>query len=266
MIPYPEINGVKPPLKIVIATPMLGWDVGGAHHASMWPLCRASIDTQSPRFEIIDPRLLVDMDLVRARSRCVRLFLDETDGDKLLFVDADIAADVRALRGMIAADVDCIGSTYPKKRLDAYGLPRDYAMLVEPRTPIRADHRSSIRAVGLGFTLLSRELLQQMVVDLDDALGADDEGKRTSMLFMLMFHKDARGKRHLMPEDYSFCARVREYTDVWLYTGLGAPLAHEGHHIFKGRAEDCHPRLKPEAELEYEDEAGVMRVWGDDRP
>jgi hypothetical protein len=250
-------------MKIIIGTPMRDWSVGGAHHASMWPLMRACLEITSPQFEIIDPRLLVDDDLVRARSRLVRLFLQHTEGDYLLFVDGDVEVNVGALRGMLAEGVDCIGCTYPKKRLGPYGYPDHYALTISGPTPIQG-RRASVDAIGMGFMLLSRDLLETMWAEYDEELGADDEGNRTTMLFMLQFQTDKRGVRHLSPEDYSFCSRVREFTDVWLYTGTGAPLAHEGHHVFRGRAEDVHPTSY--VEYEYEDEAGNRRIWGDDRP
>lgn len=249
-------------MKIVIATPMRDWTVGGAHHASLWPLMRK--DPDGPEFDIIDPRLVCDDDLTRARSRLVRLFLQQTDGTHLLFIDSDVEANVTALQGMVAEDCDFIGSTYPKKHLNPYGIAKHYALHVKPGTKIEG-FKASVEAIGLGFTLIGRELLQAMTEDLDDELGADDEGRRTTMLFMLQFSPvEKDGRRHLWPEDYSFCNRVQKYTDVWLYTGPGAPVSHEGHHIYKGRAEDVHPRERPD--YEYIDEAGNLRTWGDDRP
>lgn len=253
------------PRKIVIGTPMAQWTVGGAHHFGMWPLMRACLETEEPKIDIIDPRLTVDDDLVRARSRLVRIFREETDGTDLLFVDSDVEPSVRALRGMLAENVDCIGATYPKKRLNGFGRPDGYAMSTLGRDIPIEGHRARVPAIGLGFMLISRALLDVMTEDLDEELWADDMGRRTTMLFMLKFgpvEKD--GRRHLWPEDYSFCSRVAQFTDVFMYTGPGAPLSHEGHHIFRGRAEDVHPRVDPD--VAYEDESGQARTWGDDRP
>jgi hypothetical protein len=227
----------------------------------MWELLHGTVGGD---FQIISPKILCDDDLVRTRSRIVRLFLTQTDGDKLLLVDSDIEAKSQVLRGMVEADQDCIGATYPKKRINPYGKSVDFALNVKKHTAIESD-RASVDAIGCGFMLLSRELLSAMVEDYDGELGADDGGQRTTMIFMLKFSEvETDGRRHLLPEDYSFCSRVKEYTDVWLYTGVGAPLAHEGHHIFRGRAEDVHPRERPD--IEYTDESGVPRPWGYDRP
>lgn len=248
-------------MKIIVGTPMRDHSVGGAHHWSMWPLMRSHLDG-GPTFDILDPKLLTDDDLVRARSRIVRSFLRDTDGDKLLMVDADVSANVTALRGMIAEEVDCIGATYPKKRINDFGRCVDFAVSIPGGAPIEGN-RASVHAIGMGFMLLSRELLAAMTEDYDEELGADDEDERTTMLFMLKFGEN-RGRRVLWPEDFSFCSRVREYTDVWLYTGPGAPLSHEGHHVFHAQAEDIHPRRVPD--IAYEDEGGQQRRWGDDRP
>ena len=100
------IYGSQSP-RVVIATPMRDLQVSGPHYASAWTFMGSNLG-------IIDPQILVDDDLVRARSRAVRLFL-ETSAAHLLFWDSDVEGSAEALRGMIAEDVDCIASTYPKK-------------------------------------------------------------------------------------------------------------------------------------------------------
>ena len=237
-------------MKILIATPMAGWSVGGCHHASMWPLMRAAKDGSTHEFDIISPRLMVGVDLVRARSRCVRMFL-ESNADSLLFVDSDVECNITALRGMIAEDVELIGAAYPKKRRDEYGPCKEFALHTGNQSCPISGHKASIDAIGMGFVLIKRPLLERMVADYDAELGADDDGYRTTMLFMLSFGMNGP-KRVLWPEDYSFCQRVRNYTRVWLYTGPGAPLGHEGHHLYQGKAEHVHPRNVPD--IWYENE------------
>lgn len=213
--------------RIVIGTPMLDWSVGGNHHASMWQLLRHD----KPDWTILDPKILVGCDLVRARSRIVRIFLQETDGTHLLFLDADVACTPSALSGMIACEVDAIGCAYPKKHIDAYGRSVDLAVVRDPFERVETGCRS-VLAIGAGCLLLTRELLEEMSAG---ALGhatpgmpvivAEDEGVPTPMLFALLVKNGV-----LLPEDYSFCDRVRAYTRLWQYTG--ATLQHEGHHIF----------------------------------
>lgn len=223
-------------MRIAIATPIQNRVVGCAHHESMWPLLR------DHRFSILPSKITVDDDLVRARSRCVRVALEETRADALLFADSDVVVSTDALAGMIAADVDAIGCTYPKKHLDDWGVARDFAIRTR-EAPI-VDGKASVDAIGLGFMLLRRPLLQKLTEEYADELTDYSDGIPTVMLFMLAW-EEKNGRRVLLPEDYSFCRRVRKLTDLWLYCGEGSPLAHEGHHVFRGRAEDVHPLPQP---------------------
>jgi hypothetical protein len=191
---------------------------------------------------IIDPQILVDDDLVRARSRAVRLFL-ETTAAHLLFWDSDVEGSAPALRGMTAANVDCIAAAYPKKRLDKWGQARDFALYTEgERIPFEGD-AVPVPAVGLGFMLLSRSLLERMRAHYDAEQHFYDGTDRTVALFSLIRSPDSHGTMRLWPEDYSFCKRVWAIgSKVHLYTGPGAPLAHVGNHVYRGLAEDVHPR------------------------
>jgi len=209
--------------------------VSAVHYASCWALMGADLG-------IIDPQILVDDDLVRARSRAVRLFL-ETTAEYLLFWDSDIEGSASALRGMTAASVDCIAAAYPKKKMDKWGQSRDFALYTEgERIPFEGD-AVPVPAVGLGFMLLSRRLLESMVKWFDDDYHFYDGADRTVALFSLILAVDSTGTVRLWPEDYSFCKRVWSIgRKVHLYTGPGSPLAHVGDHVYRGRAEDVHPR------------------------
>lgn len=253
-------------MKIAICTPIQNRQVGCAHHESSWPLMR------DPSFTFIPSKFTVDDDLVRARSRCVYHFLNETNADAILMWDADIEGSREALRGMIDADVDCIGSTYPKKKLDEWGRCTDFAMRA-PNGAKRQGQQASVEAIGMGFMLLRRPLLERMVKDFAETLTDEAEDVPIVMLFALQWAKRQRRNgsfyRVLDPEDFSFCGRVwRGYGDVWLYCGPGAPVAHEGHHVYRARPEDLGPMPMPiqAPPATYVDEAGVERVWGDDRP
>lgn len=247
--------------RIVVGTPVQSRQVSVGHYESMLALYR---DTS---FQLLPASITVDDDVVRARSRLVKHFLNSTNGTHLLFVDSDIIADVRALRGMLAASVDCIGTTYPKKQIDAWGASRDFAIRTGQAKVV--NDRASVDAIGAGFMLLRRELLLAMWEDCEVALHDDSEDEPLVMLFALSWETKPgpRGPRTvLLPEDYSFCARVRQFTDVWLYCGEGSPLAHEGHHVFRGHARNLHERPQPIQAPSAPLEADVCAAWARERP
>ena len=223
------------PRRVVIATPMTDLSVSGPMHAATWEIVRGDV-------EIIDPRVLTDMDLSKARARAVRLFLTKSEGTHLLFWDGDVVGNAECLRNMLNEGVDHIAATYPKKTLDVHGLATEFAFTTRGK-PIAFEGWKATGdslGVGLGFTLLTRELLARMWLkyqgegDGPDDLGAYDMGEKTVMMFHLSFGRNGKGQRVENPEDFSFCERVRGAgSAVHLYTGPASPLPHLGPHLFK---------------------------------
>jgi hypothetical protein len=156
----------------------------------------------------------INRDLVRARSRAVRLAI-EGDFDHLLFWDADVAADPArigtALRHMIGTKEDVIGALYPRRDGTGLAYSQDGDNVLLP----------------MGFTLLSRGCLLEMTNHYASELTFDDEGHDTVALFQLMLRK-----KRLLSEDYSFCQR-------WIDMGgeckiyYGATLEHSGQTVYK---------------------------------
>lgn len=216
------IGSDKP--RIVIATPSRGGVVTMQYHASCWAFMGSNVG-------IIDPMIMVDDDIVRARSRAVRLFL-QTPGEYLLFWDGDVEGNPEALKGMLASGRRCIGAGYPKKVLDSLGRCVHLAVYTSDQM-IPATEIVEVDAIGMGFMLLHRSLLETMVYSLDPELYFYDGLDRTVGLFKMIRSEDHTGTMRLWPEDYSFCKRVALFDKVCLYRGRGAPLGHVGDHTFR---------------------------------
>lgn len=240
--------------RVVIATPCRDMQISAIHYASTWGMMG------SRDVGIIDPQILVDDDLVRARSRAVRMFL-KTGGEHLLTWDSDVEGSTAALRGMLAENVDCIATTYPKKILGADGRPHEFAIHTAGRSVEFNGNKAEVAGFGLGFALLSRRMLLGMVECYREELGFFDEEEETVALFALILGEDSMGVRRLWPEDYSFCQRVRDagFTP-WLYTGPGSPLGHVGSLVYRGRPEDVHPLIPPPASMRGPTKAFVKRL------
>lgn len=248
-------------MRLAICTPLYGGpDYGKYSGQYLHTLVRLARD---PTVEAL-ARVNVDTDLVRARSRAVRMFLELPDEfTHLLWWDEDVTADddriVACLRGMIASGHDMVFVPYPRKRLhwaaaeeaaragrSAEGYAVDFPHVVDGAA---VDGFTSVHVVNgcaevarchLGFTLCSRTMLRAMVDTYWGSLSFGDviDGRMvpTVALFQLIGPGDGGQElRPLLSEDYSFCDRWRRMggkTYAWL--GEGAPLDHVGPYIYRG--------------------------------
>lgn len=169
---------------------------------------------------LLHSRLMTNCDVVRARSRAVRIALDQCF-THLLFWDSDVRGNgLLALHYMLGENVDIIGAAYPRKHL-----------------PAQSTHTPPY--VGMGFTLLSTTCLEKMWDAYYDELYFDDlyDGSphRSVALFQLLFEERPAPRYHrsLLGEDYSFCERwLRIGGSVHLYDGPGAPMDHVGGYVY----------------------------------
>jgi hypothetical protein len=179
--------------KILLYTPTQGTpdsaSVSLGYHQSAIAFAR------SGDIEMLDGRLFTDCDLVRARSRAVRMCVESPTATHLLHWDADVVgnrSEVRsALDGMLASGHDFVGAPYPRKRLhwDRVAMAVSQGTVLERQDPEylqaaaydypyrlggpsgEAEGRAAIEvrngcveveAMGFGFTLTSRRCLERM--------------------------------------------------------------------------------------------------------
>ena len=211
--------------------------------ASVWKLINAAnLEWHAP-FDI--PSVVQrSQDLVRVRSRLVRMFL-ETSFTHLLFLDDDVEFEPEAILGMLAADLDIVCCPYPHR---GTGL---WKVLVDPSFgPVMGDpaklggylnehgHTMPINGTGLGCCLIKREALERMVEHYRTELefvDVDDSGLATPTvaLFLLTLLEG-----HLLGEDNSFFLRARQMgLDPRMYLGRGSPINHRGELVFHGSLE-----------------------------
>lgn len=239
----------EPRARILVCVPNRG-DVSTDTVSSLLQLAtlielevETALDLERVRFETDS--------VVHARARFIRTFL-ESDATHLLFVDADVSFDARAVYGMLASGHDFVQTPYPKRGdIDwkAVGATDDerpiearghrYAMRVPPVGFHLDEHIcSEIYGTGLGLTLLSRKCLKSMCDYYRGTLETVDDGRPIVMLTSLLLATDPSGKRVLLSEDYSLCERWRQMGGrVMLYLGDGSPATHHGEYAFRGRIE-----------------------------
>jgi len=187
-------------VKILLYTPTHGSpesaSVSLGYHTATIQLSR-SVDVQ-----LLDGRMFTDCDLVRARSRAVRVFLDSPTATHLLHWDADVVGNVGDIRaaidGMLASGHAFVGAPYPRKRFRidrvvagvndhfarsiagndgdgfspmteaglaalAYDYPYRFGDAAEGGAMIEVVNGcTEVDAMAFGFTLTSRACLEQM--------------------------------------------------------------------------------------------------------
>lgn len=229
--------------KIAIATPTFGKHVSLDYHLTMMSLAK------SPEIIHIDARLFAFQDLVRARSRMVRMAL-EHECTHLFFVDADVSFEPALLNRMLATKHDVIAVAYPLKKIDWEGVEKAVKAGQHPETgayafPIKPlpgaipneDLTVEVQRCGTGCMLISRECLVKMTDAFKDGLTftdvVDGKGTPTVAVFAQKFARergpDGEWYTILLGEDYSFCERWRSIGGkIMLYIGPEAPANHHG--------------------------------------
>lgn len=242
--------------KVVVATPVYGKvESASVSYGFHQAVCRLLRD---PNVSFLEGRIFMNCDLVRARSRAVRMFL-ESPGTHLLFWDCDVVPrDVAAIGAMAESEKDVIALPYPRKRVDwdkvsdqvrdeseQADLGRQSGAELEGHStdwPIRGakeqpvDGMIRVSECGMGFTMIRREALIKMCAAYPELYFRDDMDSQTPSvqptfaLFQLLIDPT---NRDLLSEDYSFCRRWLDIGgEIWMILD---PAAHVGDHVFGGR-------------------------------
>lgn len=234
--------------KVLICTPCSNGYVAASYAASIWAVSRAQDVALSDVYCWAG-------DLVRVRSRAVRVFL-ESDFTDLLFWDSDVAARVEVIIGLLAASKDIVAAPYPYKKLhwDRVGnmatqtadherleaAAYDYPFHLAADVPhCDASGCCKVEAVPMGLTLISRACAKMMAEHYAPALTFVDSGNKPTVgLFQLMIRNGM-----LLSEDYSFCRRWTDLGgEVHVYTGAGTPVMHVGTYEYRGAREGLFTR------------------------
>lgn len=234
-------------MKILLYTPVHGSPESasislGYHQASV--AFARSVDV-----EILDGRMFTNCDLVRARSRAVRVFLDSPTATHLLHWDADVVGnltDIRAaIDGMLASGHDFVGAPYPRKKVRwgevarfaaqrwregpgdatadelqaaAYDYPYRFGAAVDGGAMVQVVSGCvEVDSMAFGFTLTSRACLERLWKEYAPTLSfgdvIDDRLYWTVALFQLLLPEQSAtapfAVEPLLSEDYSFCERWR---------------------------------------------------------
>lgn len=190
-------------------------------------------------------RVVYSADVVRARNRVAQHVVDHMpEATHILWWDTDMFVDdhVSLVVEMLASGADVIGAKYARKR-----KPRaDVGIPILNAEAMRTEHGIALpmHAIGFGFTITSMNAIRRVGEGARVYTDACENGERirTRNIFGLQYiynghiDIDERPEAELVTEDWSFCAKWRDYCggSVWLYQPNRNPdaVSHVGEYAF----------------------------------
>ena len=234
-------------MKICIATPMYGGNAKSTYVASVYEL----IAVLNQRGHQVFQTVITNESLItRARNTLVHEFL-KTDGDALLFIDADHGFKAAEVAQMIESGKDLIGGIYPMKAINWPNIRKaalagkenleDYAgyfainFLAEEQS-FQYNEPFKVRDIGTGMMFIRRNVFETLKpicksYKNNSINNGSIEDTTITEYFTTFITEDP--ENILLSEDYAFCQMWRELgNDVWAAPWVR--LSHAGDYSFVG--------------------------------
>lgn len=209
-------------MSLMVATPVYGHKCHSEFAASMVQL--AEVLTQSV-FPWTWYRHENDSLITRARDICAATFLRETEYQRLLFIDSDIAFTPEDVGKLWQMGEPFVVGCYTMKTLDApYAAWREGELLTLDKLPTEP---FCVDYAGTGFMMIDRYVFEKLITDCPE-IQEYEEGKIGKCW---SFFQDPIMHGFHCSEDYFFCEMWRQYGgEVWMNPDVR--LKHIGTHIF----------------------------------
>ena len=192
----------------------------------------------------------------RARNVSIGRFMQKTDADYFMFIDADVEFDAQSVLRLLRSGHEVSVAVYPKKVVMwdqaraavENGDERNMALLSSSLVAnIGATKRSVVNGFvevldgPTGFMMISREALTKMHEHYPELNCKNDHQNRDFDEYCALFDCmiDPESKRYLS-EDYAFCRRWQQMGGK-IYADCNTTLGHVGNLPFSGCLND---RLK----------------------
>ena len=246
--------------KIFIGTPCYGGMITADYFKSCMQLVAlAAVNKIEIQFGTIGNESLI----TRARNTLVQLFMDG-DYTHLLFIDADLAFDPKAVLRMLEFDKDVVTGIYPRKTIDWTKVKRklkdnpdmsedevlatslQYNLNVhDPKKIFLQKGFIEVMDGPTGFMLIKRAVFEKMAKQypelkftpdqhINQPHDKDFEYHKTSdwnyTFFDTMIEPDT--KRYLS-EDYAFC-RLWQKIGGKIFADITSGMTHYGNYAFRG--------------------------------
>ncbi len=185
----------------------------------------------------------------RARNLSIARFMQKTDADLFMFIDADIDFDPEAVVRLVQSNHDISVACYPKKcvRWDQARTavenddPRDMQMLSSSLVVNIGAERSEVKDGFVevldgptGFMMIKRSVLERMQEHYKELDCKNDHQNRDFDDYCALFDCmiDPVSKRYLS-EDYAFCRRWQQIGGK-IHADVRTTLGHVGNLHFTG--------------------------------
>jgi len=192
----------------------------------------------------------------RARNVAVGRFMQKTDADYFMFIDADVDFDPQAVVTLLESGHDISVACYPKKcvmwdqcrEAIKNGDERNMAMLASSLVVNIGSSRRSVENGFIeildgptGFMCIKRSVFKKLEEKFPELWCKNDHQNRDFDNYHACFDCmiDPESKRYLS-EDYAFCRRWQQ-CDGKIYASIATTLGHIGNLPFTGCLND---RLK----------------------
>jgi len=171
--------------------------------------------------------------ITRGRSKMVNFFMNNTEYERILFIDADVGFNPEDVFNLLKYDKDIICGAYPMKT-----IPLRYNYNIT-QPPVEEGELVKIDNIGFGFVLIKRKVFKDISQKYGDELKFtppkdDSNYPPTEKEYYNSYHYFLELKKDntYLPEDFSFFERAKSlgYTS-WLNTNV--MLSHVGSHVFQ---------------------------------
>lgn len=203
----------------MIATPTY---TGEMHHTYVSSLMAAMVYCLYHKVEL-ELNVVAGASLIQyARNQLVREFLEDETYTHLMWIDADVGFDPRAIMQLLDHGKDVVGGVYPMKC-----IPIEWPYSPVPGEQTTGLHRAEIMPGG--FLLCSRHAIKTVAEQsLEYWHHMNGMRYRTPHVFDVVLEKDA-----LLGEDVIFCRRLRDAGfDIWCDPNL--QFQHSGMFNWRG--------------------------------
>lgn len=241
-----------PRVKLFVATPCFGCKVTIPFMSSMLALQAECFR----RGVLMHAEFIGNESLVERARNILAAKLLRTDATHLLFIDADIRFDPRAVFRLLDFDKDVTSAVYPKKAIN-WDIVKHKLRNGDPEPIVQmgldfnincnvaappVDGFVQVLDTATGFLLIKRRAIERMweryraeLYAVNDLQGHDVDSYVAIFACMI----DPTTKRFLS-EDYSMCRRWQAMGGT-IYACLATPLGHTGTYHFNG---DIRHRMK----------------------
>lgn len=171
--------------------------------------------------------------VTKARSRIANFFMNNTEYERILFIDSDIGFNSEDVFKLLSSDKDIVCGAYPMK-----GIPLRYNYnLSNPE--VKENDLIKIENIGFGFACIQRKVFESVIQKYGEELKYHPATNNSSYPptereYHNSYHYFLELKKDMvyLPEDFSFFERARSVGyEAWLNTTIR--LAHVGSHVYQ---------------------------------